>query len=502
MGKQIDILISNKNWRKLIKKLRNRKKRDKYRTALSTVVPNEDPKVKRYPIHIACMSGITKHAMRAILDVCPEAASMVDNEGSTPLHYALHYDDRSKIDVLKILLDAYPEALSIQDKYGCTPMFHAVERKVGVEMEKMALLLSHNAAIEALTVTCQSMAARKGRRMSKDSIIDNQEHYGLPNLRNSECMDAYDTSPIYKIWDVALLRCSTMRFTIPIRPSREDLSRRERKKAGKRLEKAVVMLEALYLKQPLDSTLDETAQIQPLPQLQTQVRELTPIHSSEGNQSQSERLRSNVKNKLNKVLFLKKNQQKQEMLSDEGIEIILEEALRRQLRKIGKYEPYIRLFDLELGATKFRVLHAVLTYHAYLPDVAYDYAMVHYNSQVIEKEEKTGNLPLHIACRMHDNSAFNRDDVLLELLSLYASAAKVKNRLGQLPLHIALSVEDQWSFKPINELLKANPSSHEEVDTVSKLYPFQLAAVGKKEAACDQLSSIYALLRKSPVLAK
>lgn len=501
-----------------------------------------DGEIQRYPIHYACLNCITKPALKAILDACPEAAMQVDDEGSTPLHYLLHYDlNGLKCDVIELLLDAYPQAVGIQDNYGCTPMFHAVEHGIGVKIEVLALLLRSQAAVQALTVHSNRLSDMMDRRKRKDS---------LAIVRSYSVNDkTYQRTPLYMIWDIAMNTKSSTRWTLQAKQDGKDLkNRRGRRNIGKRLEKAQLILEAAYLKKPVNTekfaikcighsgmlrafrtnrwnknTLppcDSTPEIEiSYSQSMDRLDELlaqeqigvprvmsTPVESIRQRsflQNQSLRDFQNLSNKKKFRFPFRRNKNSGRMLM--AADLCEHAESRRELGKIGKRHSFVGVVDTEEGSNNFRVLHAVLTLHSFLPEPAYDFALVHYRHQVKEAEETTGNLPLHIACNMKSHTDFYRESILGELIGIHADAAKTNNRAGQLPLHVALSNQNQWDYDSIEEILDAYPWASRLIDGESELYPFELAAIKKKnqeertrQMEFDQLSAVYTLLREAP----
>lgn len=541
MGRSVNILISTRNWKKLVRKLNKFRQRDidELRTICGSN-DNED-EIQRYPIHYACLNGITKPALKAVLDAYPDAARQVDDEGSTPLHYLLHYDNGPK-DVVELLLDAYPEAVGIQDNYGCTPIFHAVEHGIGVKIEVLALLLRSQVAVRALTVHCDKKNDMVDRRKRKDSLAIVRSYFPESSRNDKE----YQRTPLYMIWDIAMNTKSSTRWSLQAKQDGEDLkNRRGRRKVGKRLEKAQLMLEAAYLKRPVNPekfaikrighsgmlrgfkttrwqknnpTFDSTPENIELSYSQSMDRidhllaqeqidvprvmstPVEPTRQISFRQNQSSRELS-YRKKFR--LPFRRNKHNGQVLKAADLSEHAES--RRELGKIGKRHSFVGVVDTEAGSNNFRVLHAVLTLHSFLPEPAYDFALVHYRDQIKEAEETTGNLPLHIVCSMKSDTDFYREGILAELIGIYEGAVCTKNRSGRLPLHIALSNQCQWDYDSIDEILNVYPWACRIIDAESGLYPFELAALKKKneddrtqQMEYDQLSTVYTLLREAP----
>eukprot|EP00551_Chaetoceros_affinis_P004790 CAMPEP_0203662462 /NCGR_PEP_ID=MMETSP0090-20130426/417_1 /ASSEMBLY_ACC=CAM_ASM_001088 /TAXON_ID=426623 /ORGANISM="Chaetoceros affinis, Strain CCMP159" /LENGTH=483 /DNA_ID=CAMNT_0050525249 /DNA_START=106 /DNA_END=1557 /DNA_ORIENTATION=- len=472
MGRSINILIATSNWKTLIRKLGKFREHDI--NELKTVCNDNDgseDEVRRYPIHYACLNGITKPALKAILDACPDAARQVDDEGSTPLHYLLHYDNGLKCDAIQLLLDVYPEAVGVQDNYGCTPMFHAVEHGIGVNIGVLALLLRSKVAVQALTVHSNRKNDMSSRRKRKDSLAIVRSYFPESSRNDKE----YQRTPLYMIWDIAMNTKSSTRWSLHAKQDGDDLkNRRGRKMVGKRLEKAQLMLEAAYLKKPVNpekfaikcsghsgmykalksnrwlkttstSSFDSRPDSIPLTYSQSMDRidELvtceaidvprvmsTPSPAEPSRQVSFRMTRSSRDLTQRRRLRLPFRRNKHVVRDQTFKEVELEDHAesRRALGKVGKRHSFVGVVDTGAGSNSFRVLHAVLTLHSFLPEPAYDFALVHYRHQVKEAEEATGNLPLHLACNMTFHTDFYREGILTELITIYEDAARTKKQ--------------------------------------------------------------------------
>ncbi len=502
--------IQSGNWKKLSKRLKQKREKDK------EVLRTMDSSDERYPIHHACLNGVNQLGMGAILNFFPEAAKQKDDEGSTPLHYLMHYDDKCELNVLEMVLGEYVDAINMQDDYGCTPLFHAVEHNIGVRIEYLALLLRHDVGVDALKTPC-NISHLQTRRKRRELVAAPLRNSFYP--RNDTA--AYRRTPLYMIWGVAMSASDTVRFAVRLKKK----NRRERKKMGKRLEKAQMMLEAAYLNKTIDPTRFKTRFITvrgydsfnlPLRRrIMQRSHARTGLHSnigisvpSSGNippsrYSESPRRYRNFLGNHGSGRFsvqsarsLNNNIRSNGSLSNEYKDA--REESRKHWDEIGRRDQFANLINIEDGENKFRVLHAVLTEHSFLPESAYDYAIVHYPEQVNETEEKTGNYPLHIAANMHTESDFDRDEILVELLNKNEYAAQRKNKAGQLPLHIALTNRDSWEFDTIKALVKSYPDAKEILDDSLNLYPFQIAALKKNDESDNELSIIYTLLIEAP----
>lgn len=117
------------------------------------------------PLHIACGagsdSGMDIYVLRALLQAAPSTASICDNEGSTPLHFLLHYGC-PKLPTLRLLIEAHIPSISRRDMYGRTPLFHAVDGSLSIDHLKLLLELGGMEARESILQPCGPTTAVDG----------------------------------------------------------------------------------------------------------------------------------------------------------------------------------------------------------------------------------------------------------------------------------------------------------------------------------------------------
>jgi hypothetical protein len=70
--------------------------------------------------------------VRALLKCYQGATKKVDSEGSNALHFASHYGGSAEM--MKLLLETYPDAISVIDKYGRSPLYHAVDKSANIDV--------------------------------------------------------------------------------------------------------------------------------------------------------------------------------------------------------------------------------------------------------------------------------------------------------------------------------------------------------------------------------
>lgn len=82
----------------------------------------------RTPLHTAVMRSASLNVLRVLLDACPDEGAMIheDNNGRTPLHNALA--EKSSVVCIQELLRRCPRAAHCSDNYGITPLYFALEQ--------------------------------------------------------------------------------------------------------------------------------------------------------------------------------------------------------------------------------------------------------------------------------------------------------------------------------------------------------------------------------------
>ena len=130
-------------------------------------------------------------------------------------------------------------------------------------------------------------------------------------------------------------------------------------------------------------------------------------------------------------------------------------------------------------------------------------------SSVRGRHPHTGCTALGVACSSKvgsDQSAWIDEDTIIHMIKIYPLALRTLDFRGRLPLHLA--VEGDKDVELIEHIVEKEPRALKTPDGLTKLYPFQLAAVGDKSGHPTnngeewQLDVIYTLLRKEPLLAK
>lgn len=140
----------------------------------------------------------------------------------------------------------------------------------------------------------------------------------------------------------------------------------------------------------------------------------------------------------------------------------------------------------EKPRTKFRIIHATITFHKWLPCIAMLDKMLESNkASLMKREMTTGYIPLHLAI-IHGTSV----EVIRKLLRTNKDTARIRTLEMQLPLHLAIT--HGCHSEIIKCLLNAYPDANKYRDPNTGLYPFMMSGCvlpkseGKREYIYDQ----------------
>eukprot|EP00957_Ditylum_brightwellii_P204133 15337871-Ditylum_brightwellii.AAC.1 len=93
---------------------------------------DEDSSWKLLPLHQACELDPTVEAVKALVEVYPDAVSEKDSEGDLPLHLACR--ERAHKDVIDTLLLADPDTAKVPDDEGRLSLHLACRQGAGLEI--------------------------------------------------------------------------------------------------------------------------------------------------------------------------------------------------------------------------------------------------------------------------------------------------------------------------------------------------------------------------------
>lgn len=100
--------------------------------------------------------GIAEELIKTILTVSPNSATIPDNTGALPLHWATRNSEIS-VDLIELLIDAFPESVSYADQKGFLPLHWAVNQD-NANVEVVRKLLKINPAAASIATQSGSLA--------------------------------------------------------------------------------------------------------------------------------------------------------------------------------------------------------------------------------------------------------------------------------------------------------------------------------------------------------
>jgi len=136
------------------------------------------------------------------------------------------------------------------------------------------------------------------------------------------------------------------------------------------------------------------------------------------------------------------------------------------------------------------------------PGVLFDFALTLQKEDLYRQDWK-GDLPLHIASAISSlvkvattEKGDNERSVVEKLVDADPLAAKVFNHAGDLPLHLAIRDRKSAFDSDVLKICHAYPGAFAVFDSMSRLFPFMLTAVGEYAS----LNATYMFLRACPEL--
>ena len=169
---------------------------------------------RRLPIHEACIRQPTAEVIAALLDSYPPGAKAKDNQGRTPLHYAVIHG--AHIDVIHLLLHASYDVILAQDFFFKIPKDYAHTTTFTHKAEVIAALTRKNKqdiAVSAAGVRVLIQASHPTHgagRNDRTPVLDEELHQSLAEV------DA-----AYTMRDVALVNGEV--FRMQLREMKEKL---------------------------------------------------------------------------------------------------------------------------------------------------------------------------------------------------------------------------------------------------------------------------------------
>ena len=118
-------LLEKSEWNTVTERLEDESEVDFRQQASVWVIrkePNGKLRWRLLPLHAAIIFGAPSAVIEAVLEACPDAASLKDDQGMLPLHLALRVEHAFNWSVIEELLTANPGAVVLRDRKGRTPV--------------------------------------------------------------------------------------------------------------------------------------------------------------------------------------------------------------------------------------------------------------------------------------------------------------------------------------------------------------------------------------------
>ena len=179
-------------------------------------------------------------------------------------------------------------------------------------------------------------------------------------------------------------------------------------------------------------------------------------------------------------------------------------------------EELLKRISLLLQAAKqedpegpLHLIHDLVSHQSSLGDINHFLALaIELYPQQVQTWNDTGDYPLHIAAsnpplarpRFSCARAFldpHRDSVDL-LVQSFPDAARITNRYGHLPIQLALREGRRTWWTGVASLIEAESDTLLIRDSMTRLYPFQLAAAFPAKEEVDSVGTILELLLACP----
>lgn len=368
----------------------------------------------RTPLHVACDQDAPPAVIRALLTAHPEAATMVGTSDMSPLHITCS-SQRASVHVVKVLLDAGPreQVTSMRDVDGDTPL-HAACR-CGAPTEVLKVLLEANA-----------------------SIVDVRDYEGL--------------TPLLRLW-VRYFVTLGVRIIGEVRGP-EDLVG----ELAEAWEKTNLLLQTAYCGKTRQPNIPSSWAINKnLRSVGTRPHRFSLVHAVAG--VDCPRPIVKIAAKLHPEQLLEPD--------DMG----------RVPLTIACMTPIFRVHDLsDDGYCIEDQIHG---------DEIYNDIELGDHDEGRDHQEN--------AHTPASNSVVHEPSVVDILLGVCPKAAKIRDGKGRLPLNVALESGKTWP-NGVRGIVKAHPEAAILVDPATNLYPFVTAA-------CNyDTSTSYELLRRDPEL--
>jgi hypothetical protein len=531
--------LNTKTTRPVVRK-KNQKRLDDMRSKDHLLLQQQDEKGQlplHYACSIATKSSLK--ALKALIESYPESVKHKDVEGATPIHIFCSRTVRST-ECAKFIIAQHPAALSARDRFGRTPIFHLVHSHLAsyayedfptlLLILALERLLRHEHAFKALTIPCGPDDHHENPR--------NASYKGpIHSFSNRwEDRSQEEKTPLHMMWTYAIRTNTDHRTGNPVKHNKKkmkvallflrcaylyevngtvDFSFKEipfiDRNTESRLIKGVRTQEGdngekdTYLDAPSNinaasnihseddreklsefyDTSDMSDRDQPKPDMNRLNEEWNecyartnapPESDDEFNLSSGDFNLSNGECNLSNVEIPNHNN----FFDNKDTDFSAPTNQRRDARQRWKEANQRRRERREKKdnekLTKFRIIHAAITLHQWLPcEDILRISLKFCPHQLQTREEKTGFIPLHIAIIKNAGRG-----IIEKLIKYDKDTAKVRTKSGQLPLHLALA-QPSYDMATLKCIFDAYPDAIKERDPGTKLYPFMIPAMSIDE---------------------
>lgn len=203
-------LLEKSEWNTVTERLEDESEVDFRQQASVWVIrkePNGKLRWRLLPLHAAIIFGAPGDVVEAVLEACPDAASLKDDQGMLPLHLALRVEYPLNWGVIEELLTANPGAVVLRDRKGRTPIAGG-------------LLKSSNQAPLSVLQLYSSIVAATAKKQAKQEA-DVSHEYQISTLHQQHATTLCELKEAFYKERGELVE----RFEIEIRELREENAR-------------------------------------------------------------------------------------------------------------------------------------------------------------------------------------------------------------------------------------------------------------------------------------
>eukprot|EP00980_Cylindrotheca_fusiformis_P018037 scaffold5768_cov128-Cylindrotheca_fusiformis.AAC.3 len=444
----------------------------------------------RTPLHLACMRKTPGHILADLLSAERIAASMEDCSGRTPLHYAAQSGQNQLI--LEKIIQAYPNAMKNRDEKERTPLWFAVQSAC----RQSRLVKGADKNGYPFCWRTPLSEEEKGWQFHQQQQWSNVEFLLLQFVRRKRTLVSFDQNLMMQAMEFGAPPDTIRNFII----GNEKYLKAKDDFAGS----AVAMcVKRQYSTDILEYLLDTCRERAPLVMGSLQnamisyylkglhsYRDGTPsfcrqILDRAAHESDVREIGKEAEEAFGGLTSIEEEDSDGfHDASDSRDDVIVElspecSAWWGRLRYLIFYSAYGATFGGKDSIQDVHLVHAALSVSISPPSLI-QLLIIMYPRSRYKLCPVFKALPIHIACTRwkYDLLQVQPDRSqthVLKQLIIGDQRQIVRRHGGRLPLHLALAVGQSWSFVRI--FLRIDQKSFGIRDPITKLFPFQLAAL-------------------------